>query len=164
MNFRILFFHGLIVLCLLAACRTRQAASNGVSYTKTITSVQRDTIFKVQADSSFYQAWIDCVNGKPMIVNDTVYKSGKYLNSPKVTLNGNKIHVDCIAQEQTLFKTWQQQYIKEHQAEVITLPPVTIAKPLTWWQNTQLLCGRLLLIGIVLYLIYILIKTKIQLK
>lgn len=133
----------------------------------------RDTIVKLEADSSFYKAWIDCVNGKPVIVkmplispkNDTtIYynRPGKYIDIPKVILNGNELSVNCEAKAQELFRAWQQQYIKENEKEVITLPPVEVEKQLSWWQTLQIYCGRLLLSGIAVYLIYRLIKSKLN--
>lgn len=56
---------------LLVGCKTKQAVvpTNTVYSEKTITLHERDTVFEVQADSSFYQAWIECVNNKPVLRN-----------------------------------------------------------------------------------------------
>jgi hypothetical protein len=168
----VLGFFGLIVLCLQVACRSKQVATNGVLTTKTTTVLTRDTVIKTEADSSFYWAWIDCVNGKPVLRRDTVYstsklnketeKAGKYLKVPDVSLNGNNLTVNCEAKAQELFKTWQQQYVSEHQTETITLPPVEVEKKLSWWQSTQIYLGRIFLAFLVIRLAWWFFKSKIK--
>lgn len=117
-----------------------------VERTNTVTIVQRDTVFITQPDSSFYKAWIECVNGKPVIKSGSEKASpGKYLEKPGVKLNGNELLVDCKAKAQELFAQWQEQYVKEHEKETITLPPVEVEKQLSWWQVTQIWAGRIAL-------------------
>ncbi|WP_162799907.1 hypothetical protein [Pedobacter jeongneungensis] len=163
-RFRIVFF-GLIVLCLQVACRSRQVATNEVSKTKTVTRIQRDTIIKTDPDSSFYKAWIDCINGKPVLKpSSEIKKAGNYLHVPNVKIEGNELNVDCYAVAQNLFKTWQQQYIEERETATIIRPPIEVEKPLTWWQNLQIYLGRAALLLSVVYLVYRLIKQKLKIN
>ncbi len=162
--FRIVFF-GLIVLCLQVACRSRQVATNEVLRIKTVTQVQRDTIIQTDPDSSFYQAWIDCISGKPVLrVDSETKKAGNYLNVPTVKMEGNELKVDCYATAQKLFRTWQQQYIEELRTETIIRPPIEVIRPLTLWQNLQIYLGRGALVLGMVYLIYRLIKQKLKIN
>ncbi|WP_344849636.1 hypothetical protein [Pedobacter jeongneungensis] len=163
-RFKIVFF-GLIVLCLQMACRTRQVATNEVSKTKTVIRIQRDTILKTDPDSSFYKAWIDCINGKPVLKpNSETKKAGNYLHVPNVKIEGNDLSVDCYAVAQKLFKTWQQEYIEEHETVSTIRYPINVSKPLTWWQKIQIYLGRIALLLSVVYLVYRLIKQKLKIN
>lgn len=127
--------------------------------TKEVTKTVKDTIYKVEADSSYYHAFIDCVNGKPVIRETTQTKqnskAGKNLNIPTATLNGNTLTVDCYVKEQELKKQWEETYIKEHEQTPVYIPtPVEVVKPLSWWQKTQIWFGRIF-IGILLLFIII---------
>lgn len=162
---RLLLFAAAFVVSISGCRSVRQpVTTNAIETTKTITIIDRDTVFEVKADSSFYRAWIDCVNGKPVITKvDTLYStSGKYLEKPNVKLNGNQLQVDCKAKAQELFAQWKEKYIKEQQKEVITLPPIEVEKQLNWWQITQIWAGRILFLLLAVLLGFALFKKYLK--
>lgn len=156
-----------LLVLLMVSCKTIQQPTEQTQEvkTKTITELVRDTIIMVKADSSFYKAWIDCVNDKPTISPPTpkggTQKAGTYLKVPKVTLKNNVLRVDCEAKAQDLFFKWKEKHIKEQKEVVktITLPPKLIPRPLTWWQKFWTGLGKVSAIGIVIFIV-----TKISWK
>lgn len=148
-----------LFVLLMIGCKTIQQPTEQIQEvkTKTITELVRDTIVTVKADSSFYKAWIDCVNDKPIIVNKPVVnadkKAGTYLKVPKVTLKKGVLQVDCEAKAQELFLRWKEKHIKEQKEVVktITLPPELIPRPLTWWQKLWMGLGKVLAAGIIIF-------------
>lgn len=147
------------LVLLLIGCKTIQKPTEQTQEvkTKTITELVRDTIVTVKADSSFYKAWIDCVNDKPIIVNKPIVstnkKAGNYLKVPKATLKNNVLRIDCEAKAQELFLKWKEKHIKEQKEVVktITLPPKLIPKPLTWWQKLWIGLGKISAVGIIIF-------------
>lgn len=136
-----------------------------ITKTKEIIKTVKDTIYKVDADSSFYTAFIDCVNGKPILretaETKAASKAGKFLKVPKTTLVGNKLNSDCEAQEQELYKKWEETYIKEHEQTPIYIDkPVEVEKPLTFWQKTQIWFGRIFMGILSLFLIVGVLRYK----
>lgn len=134
---------GMVVSCASKKPQEPVIITNTIETFKTV----RDTIYKVDADSSFYTAFIDCVNGKPILretpETKAASKPGKNLKVPKTTLVGNKLNCDCEAQEQELHKQWEETYTKEHEQTPIYINvPVEVEKPLTFWQKTQIWFGR----------------------
>lgn len=134
-----------------------------VTKTKTIKEVVKDTIFEVKADSSYYKAYIECLNGKPVITQpDTIAvisKSGSYIKAPKVTLSKSGIlEVNCEAEAQKLFKSWKETYVNE-QEPLIVEKTVPLEKPYPWYVKIQLWAGRFLLSMLLLILINFLYKT-----
>lgn len=144
-----LFYLIFISLATLVSCASKKP-QNPVIITNTKETVRtvRDTIFKIEADSSSYKAFIDCVNGKP-IIRETAEtkaesKKGKILNIPKTVLKGNQLTVDCYKKEQELKKQWEETHVKESEQIPIYIPtPVEVEKPLTFWQKTQIWFGRI---------------------
>ena len=63
----------LTITLLLWSCKPRELPKEKevVTITKTITEIQRDTLIKVEADSSFYNALVKCQNGKPVLSHPT---------------------------------------------------------------------------------------------
>ena len=126
--------------------------------TKTITikEVVRDTVFKTEKDSSYYKAYLDCVNGKVVIKSaltpkgGITTKAGSYLKPPKVVVHDNILTVDCNAEAQKLFAKWKDTYITEN-AQTIKQIPYPVETPLTWWQKTEIILGRIFLGLIVLF-------------
>lgn len=130
-----------------------------IENTKTITEVVKDTIYKIEPDSSFYNAYVECVNGKPVLISneDQGYfqekvktekllkpTAGKYLNIPKVNLQNGILTVNCETRAQEIFKQWKEKYISENKKEI--LPPVYIEKPLTWYQKSLMWIGAISLV------------------
>jgi len=133
--------------------------------TREVTRTVRDTTYIIEADSSFYTAYIDCVNGKPVIRENSETKAkskpGKALQIPKPKIEGNALTVDCYANEQELKKQWEETYIKEHEQTPIYIEkPVEVEKPLTFWQKTQIWFGRILIGILSLFIIIGVLRWK----
>lgn len=146
----------LIALALVSCISRKPSQPVVIENTKTITEVVKDTIYKIEADSSFYNAYVDCVNGIPVLITNETHKlskpkAGKYLNVPKVNLQNGLLTVNCEAKAQELFKQWREKYISEKSKESTT---VYVEKPLKWYQLILMWVGGICLIlcaiGIVL--------------
>lgn len=155
---------------MLVSCSVRKPAPEPViiENTKTITQVVKDTIYKVEADSSFYNAYVECVNGKPVLLSneDQSYfqtqvkqeklpksRPGKYLDIPKVNLQNGLLTVNCEKRAQELFKQWQEKYVQENKKETIIQ---YVEKPLKWYHKALMWFGGISLvlcaIGLVLFI------------
>lgn len=152
-----LFF---VLTILLVSCGSTKSAvvQNNTTTEKTITETVHDTIFKIEADSSIYQALVDCQNGKVVVKEVIKAEPGRNLKSPKVRIDNNKLKVDCEAEAQRLFAQWKS----THETEKIFVSkeiPVKVNE-LTWWQQTQIRLFWVFLIIILVTLIWRLIKSN----
>lgn len=151
----------------LSSCKSTSVvppATTETIKTVTIKEVIHDTVFQTKPDSSYYKAYLDCVDGKVVVKQNTkpIIKSGKFLQPPKVNLKDNILTIDCKAEAQKFFAQWKDTYTKEHQS-IIQKIPYPVEKPLSWWQKTEIILGRLFLglilifaaLGILRYLKYI---------
>jgi len=128
-----------LAVMLFASCKTRQVVLTN-KVTETLTETVHDTTFVIEPDSSYYWAWIECKDGKPVLSNPTS-QPGKNLNAPKVNLDDNgRLSVECEARAQELFAQWKS----THKATVIeTEVPIYIEKPLTQWQVLYIKLGKI---------------------
>lgn len=130
----------LFFLTLLVSCKSSKPVAvekSEITNTKIIKETLRDTIITVEKDSSFYQAYIDCQNGKAIIREVTQEKAGRNLKSPAVRVtNDNKLEVNCETEAHKLFLKWKEKFISELSTEYTEVP--TIVNELTWWQKTQI--------------------------
>lgn len=152
------FFIVFISLVLLSCASKRATEPVVITNTKETVKTIKDTTYVVKADSTFYNAYIECVNGKPVLKEPVTKGSAKKesgLQTPKVNLVGNQLTVECEKKAQELYKQWRETYIKEHeQTPVYIKTPVEVVKPLSWWQKTQIWFGRIF-IGILTFFILI---------
>ena len=176
--FSVIFSFFLLGCLLFTSCKSKLPEETKTTYVKSVETV-KDTVFVVEKDSSFYQAYIDCANGKPLLVESfKVYqklhpksavaplllqKEGKYLKKPKVKLSNNGLlTVNCEKEAQRLFAQWREKYIQQFTE---TQKPIYIDKELTTWQNIQLYTGKVtqgvLVILLLAFLIRFLISKKI---
>lgn len=150
-----LFF---VLIMLLVSCGSIKpvVVKNETTTTDTITETVHDTIFKIEKDSSYYQALLDCQDGKVVVKNVYQSEPGRTLKSPKVRLENNILQVDCEAKAQELFAKWKSTY--KSKTSVITKEVPVVTNILTWWQQTQIKLFRLFAIIILLLTIWLFIK------
>ena len=94
--FSVIFSFFLLGCLLFTSCKSKLPEETKTIYVKAIEKV-KDTVFVIEKDSSMYQAYIDCVNGKPVLKQSfedyqnqhpktaivPLQKEGKYLKTPK---------------------------------------------------------------------------------
>lgn len=153
-NFIVIISVFLICSLALVSCSGRKPLPPVmIEKTKTITKVVKDTIYKIEADSSFYNAYVECVNGKPLLITkenqgpfyDHVRqeklpksKPGKYLDIPKVKLKNGLLTVNCEKQAQDLFKQWRETYIQSQEKQTVIQ---YVEKPFKWYHKTLMWLG-----------------------
>ena len=156
-----------LIAALLLSCKPRELPKEKevVTITKTITEVKRDTIIQVKADSSFYEAYIECQNGKPILLQNPNFQSkeetfliteGKYLQTPKVNLSdAGKLKISCqYLANQLKITLKEKQVLEEKLTEKITVPPpLLIEKQLSWWQKLWLTLGKVFSASFLIFLI-----------
>ena len=152
-----LFF---VLTILLVSCGSTKSAvvQNNTTTEKTITETVHDTIFKIEADSSIYQALLDCQNGKVVVKEVIKAEPGRTLKSPRVRIDNNKLKVDCEAEAQRLFAQWKSTHETEKIFVSKEIPVIT--NKLTWWQQTKMRLFWILLIIVSVSLIWKGIKPK----
>lgn len=130
-----LFF---VLITLLVSCGSKKpvVVKSETTTTDTITETVHDTIFKIEKDSSYYQALLDCQDGKVVVKSVSQSEPGRTLKSPKVRLENNILQVDCETKAQELFAKWKSTYKSKTIVKTKEVPVVT--NVLTWWQQTQI--------------------------
>ena len=119
--------------------------------TERITETLRDTVFNIAPDSSYYKAWLRCVEGK-VVLSTPQLKKGRHLKPPEVQIKDNILTVNCHAEAQQLFAQWKERFIEQHKQQTLkTYIPVD--KPPSSWQLFQIWCGRIFLALLLLALI-----------
>ncbi|KMQ63013.1 hypothetical protein ACM46_13770 [Chryseobacterium angstadtii] len=161
-----LFFVSLV----LVSCANRKPQEPVIiEKTREVRTVVKDTVFRSEADSTYYHAWIECVNGKPVLKESGAYKNFSHtadtsesgLLAPKVLLTDGKLSVECYKQAQESFKTWRETYIKEHEQTPIYIEkPIYREKALSWFQQTQLWLGRIFLGVLALFTLVLIVRWK----
>ncbi|MDN3671504.1 hypothetical protein QWY99_22135 [Flavobacterium branchiarum] len=166
LKFCLSIFCFVVLATTLVACKSSSVVPpTTIETTTTVTTkeVVRDTTFKIPQDNSYYKAYLECVNGKVVMNKDVkpVSTPGKHLEPPKVNLQDNILTVDCKAEAIKLFAQWKDVYTKEHQ-QIIKKIPYPVERELSWWQLTQIYCGRLFLTLLALFIIVVVLqKTNV---
>ena len=152
-----LFF---VLTILLVSCGSTKSpvVQNNTTTEKTIIETVHDTVFKIEADSSIYQALLDCQNGKVVVKDVIQAEPGRNLKSPKVRIDNNKLKVDCETRAQELFAQWKSTHETE---KIFVTKTVTVeVNKLTWWQQTKIRLFWIFLIIILANLSWRLIKSN----
>lgn len=148
----------ILTMLLLASCGSKKPVIVERKVTETLTETVHDTVFEVKPDSSYYHAFIDCVNGKPVIREPKAEKGKNGLKEPGVNLKDSLLTVECYTMAQQLFAQWKS----THKQQLIeTEVPVYVPVEFTWFQKLLLKLGWVFMIIIALvmgYGIYKIIK------
>lgn len=144
------FIFILIFSLAMVSCLSRKPSPPvTIEKTKTVKEIVKDTVYEVSADSSFYYAYVECVNGKPVLKEPTKYKdlpknkAGKALHVPTAKINGNVLTVGCYQEAQRLFKQWRETYISENEKKEV---PVYVEKPFKWYHKVLMWIGGIFLV------------------
>lgn len=153
-----LFF--LIGALLLTSCKSNPLPVETKETIIQKTETVKDTVLVVEKDSSYYNAYIDCVNGKPILVQSQKQiedyntknpgqtakspqsKAGRSVKSPAVNLENGVLSINCEKEAEKLFFKWKETYMKESQ---ISNTPIYRDKPLTTFQEVKLAIGNLVI-------------------
>ena len=147
-----------LVVAALVSCKSASAVlptpTTDSTTTKIVTTRIHDTIFQTQKDSSYYKAYIECINGKPVISEKvkTESQKGNHVAAPKVSLQNGQLNVDCQVEAQKLFAQWKDEYTATHQQIKIKIP-YPVPAELTWWEKTEIILGKVFLVILILVLI-----------
>ena len=148
-----------ISLATLVSCISKKPADPVIlTKTQTIKEVVRDTVFQAKADSSFYQALIECQNGKPVLRQTMESTPGKHLKTPNVTLSKEGVlEVKSESPPQDFKYQWTEKSTAETVPTIVPCPEPK-EKPYPWYVTGQLWAGRLLLLILLLIVIEFLYK------
>ncbi|PXY44521.1 hypothetical protein [Flavobacterium hydrophilum] len=168
LKFCLSIFCFVVLATTLVACKSSSVVPPTTTETTTTTTtkeVVRDTVFEVLQDSSYYKAYLECINGKVAIKQDVkpILTPGKNLEPPKVNLKDNVLTVDCKAEAIKLFAQWKDVYTKEHK-QITQKIPYPVEKELTWWQKTQMILGDIFLVIIGLLIIVVVLRLTSVIK
>lgn len=146
---------------LIIGCKSRQAVIQPTkeivnTVEKIVTKTERDTTFIVDSDSSFYKAWIECRDGKP-VLRDPKSQAGKgKLKAPNVKLDDRgQLDIEC-ATENLELKARISDLITELNTSSSTVEyvPFEVVKPLTKSQELFINLGKVfgvILLGFIGY-------------
>lgn len=147
-NFFIFIFSFLLGSLLLTSCKSKPIpGETKQKYVKQEITV-RDTVLVIEKDSSFYSAYIECVNGKPVLKEPNQItktgkvlpksKAGRSLTIPKVSLENGVLSVNCEKEAEKKFFTWKEKFIQEWNQHNI---PIQVPAKLTKFQEIKLAIG-----------------------
>lgn len=125
----------------------------------TITEKVHDTVFVTQKDSSFYKAYIECVNGRPEIVNPQKRTGHTILTPPNVQIKGNTLNVDCYAKAQELLAQWKSKEVDRITKKTIKVP-IPVEKQNTNWEKFYMFLGRISFWVLILLLVMGLLRFR----
>lgn len=128
--------------------------------TKTVTHTVHDTIFKIEKDSSYYKAYLECVNGKVVIKNSSSTPGASTLQPPKVNIKDNIITVDCETKAKELFAKWKSTYVNQENQTIIKVPYPVERSP-TWWEKVFTTLGKIFL-GIIILAVILLVLRLLK--
>ena len=157
----------LLAFLLATSCRTARVTQSTQTHTADsvlVVETIRDTIVKVQADSSLIRALIECDSaGRATIRRLLEYQAGERLKPPEISIDENnvltaKAQVDSLAIYLHLKERYEKNTSIHTQAAKETV--IVEVNRLTWWQKLWIRAGPPALI-LAVFLIIKLFKPNI---
>ena len=93
---------------------------DSVFVNKTLTITVKDTVLVSKPDSLYYNAYIECVNNKP-VLKTPEQKNTKDIKAD-VKLQDGKLTIDVKTEAQNLFLKWKETFEKENSGQVKIKP------------------------------------------
>ena len=150
----IYWFLFLLILLAMTSCGSHRTLIQKEVVRDSIVETIRDTVFKIEKDSSYYNALLECQNGKVQVKSIGLVSSGRKVKPPKVDIHDNQLTVDCETEAQELFARYKDKFIASYREK--TVPVIT--NELTQWQKIQIWAGRILLGLLIVFAAYKILK------
>lgn len=132
---------------------------DSVYETKNVIITVKDTVFVSQPDSLYYEAYIDCVNNKP-VLKDSKQKNTSGVKSD-ISLTDGKLKILVNTEAQKLFHKWKEQYIEstKNQTQKIPVPYPVIKKvevpaELSFFQTLYIWLGKIVFFALIGWILY----------
>lgn len=134
---------------------------DSINISKTETITEKDTVFVSVPDSLYYEAYVECVNNKP-VLRDPEQKNTAGVKSD-ISLKDGKLTVLVKTEAQKLFVKWKEKYIQENKEHTksISVPypvevpvPVEVPIPLSLFQKLYLWIGKIVFFGLIGFILY----------
>lgn len=141
----------IILLCVFTVgCKCKKNTQQ-IFETRTETIIQKDTVFRIRADTSQYIGNLTVKDAK-IYLEEIKHTTGKEtpLQKPRVKLQNNQLLVDCYLDEQKLYAKWKE---KHSNSQKTIIKEVAVAKPLTFWQKLLMYTGGISLVIIAGWLV-----------
>lgn len=141
----------IILLCAFAVSCKCKKNTQQIFETRTETIIQKDTVFRIRADTSQYIGNLMVKDAK-IYLEEIKHTTGKEtpLQKPHVQLQNNQLLVDCYLDEQKLYAKWKEKH-STNQKTIIE--KVAVEKPLAFWQKLLMYTGGISLVIIAGWLV-----------
>lgn len=144
-------------------CRTVRVVAQSEVKSDTVIVVEtlRDTLIRVDADSSMIQALIECDSlGRTHLKQLVSYQAGDRLKPPEITIKDNIITASARVDSLNIYLQLKDRYKEVRKAEIIT--KVVEVNKLTRWQRFIYTLGCVALGAVVVWCGVVILK-KIRL-
>ena len=122
----------------------------------------RDTIIKVEKDSSLIRALIKCDSLCRAYVGELIeFKSGKHVSPPKVVMENNVLTATAAVDSFSIYAQLKDRYVEKVSKTMTTPPPIEVNR-LTWWQTLWVALGRILSAALLCLLVFTAFKRKLK--
>lgn len=146
-NLKIAVFAIVAIIAMCIGCKSKQSVTSPVTKTveleKLVTKTIRDTVIVVEADSSYYRAWIECVNNKPVLKNPISSAGKNQLQAPKVKLDDlGQLMVDCQTENLELHARIEELVteLNTMETQYVNIP---VERELTFFQKVFINLGKI---------------------
>lgn len=130
-------------------------ATERITDTTIITETLRDTIIKVQQDSSLLRLLMECDSlGQVQIKQLVEWQGGTHLAPPKVTLQGNTLSIKALSEAYELQLQLKDKTITQLRSENRTEIQYIEVNRLNGWQKFIQAIGYILSIALLISLIF----------
>ena len=119
----------------------------------------RDSLIQVPADSSWLQALIECdSNGRAYLKQIENYQVKGRSTLPEVSIQNNRLQVNCRCDSAAIYIKYARIFDRSSRVSKVKETVTVEVNRLTWWQKVRLYAGNILLIAIIVYIAYFIIK------
>lgn len=123
----------------------------------------RDTIVRIQADSSMLRALVECDSlGQVRMRELLEYHAGERVRPPKVTIRDNVLTASAEVDSISVYMTLKDRYESHRGVTETIVTQIVEVNRLTWWQQLWIGIGKSIALGLVILAAYKLFKSKIS--
>lgn len=124
--------------------------------------VPRDTVVVIRPDSTILSALVECnARGEARLLEIEQLRNSLRAQTT-LSLENNRLEVKTIVDSMSIYLTLRDRFREAEKTRTITVTETVETNVLHWWQEVLVRVGAVALVAVVLWLVFLLFKSRLN--
>lgn len=158
-------FHVCCMILMVSACSPKvlQPITQETVIENTVEKeIPRDTVIIIQPDSTVLSALVECNERGQARLKEIEQLRNSQRAQTSLRMDDNRLEVKTIVDSMGIYLSYKERYREKEKVRTVTVTETVEVNVLYWWQEALIRIGAILLIALVLWVAFRLLKPRLN--